>query len=314
MLEYAPHGEIDAAKKTTVPLISNSEVTDRIDVGDERTFNLMRVMITALPNLQQVVIDNLNDESKFSDGGSPFEDIAVDTAQYRTYNIDVISNFRKLKELSMHSRSLNGIYPVFFNFPLLESLVLHVCPNLKWDLRMLSGCPQLRKFWYSNWTTYNARFKTTGNLSHLRVLKNTLEELLLGTGCDHITGNIMDLADFPHLRWLDLCRTSVTGDIRDIGIDDFPSINFEFRLPSTVVGGSDNEFQCISDVPKFMQEILPLLQRNDLFLSYFSELRFVLLRVALATLKGFPGLVYSFSGSANSLLSNSYFPIYDRLR
>lgn len=34
----------------------------------------------------------------------------------------------------------------------------------------------------------------------------------------------MDLADFPHLKELGLEETGVTGDIRDIGDNDFSSL------------------------------------------------------------------------------------------
>ena len=73
----------------------------------------------------------------------------------------------------------------------------------------------------------------------------------------------MDLADFPRLNELDLKSTSVTGDIRQIGEDDFPSLA-TFLLPSTVIGGIDYEFQRISDVPDFMRSIHSLLRRPHL--------------------------------------------------
>ncbi len=56
----------------------------------------------------------------------------------------------------------------------------------------------------------------------------------------------MDLADFPHLKELDLLRTAVTGDIRDISEDDFSPLE-ELALPKGVYGGSGYEFQRISD-------------------------------------------------------------------
>ena len=252
----------DAARKAIVPLSD-------FKVEDVRSYNLMRVMITALPNLQQLSIDRLGFGTKFSDGANPYIVMAVDTARYHTYDINVISNFRKLKELSVSSSPLNGSYPAFFNFPLLQSLEISKCFYLKWDLSMLSGCPNLRKFTCSN--TYNARFQPTGDLSSLRILRNTLEVLKLRSGCTHIRGNIMDLADFPRLKELDLHGTSVPGDIRDIGSYDFPSIDTQLKLPRTVAGGDFHEFQRVSDVPKFMQAILPLLKREHIFNSCFRN-------------------------------------------
>ena len=82
----------------------------------------------------------------------------------------------------------------------------------------------------------------------------------------------MELADFPHLKELVFGGTVITGDISDIGIDDFPSIETKFILPYTVEGGYIYKFQRIRDVPKFMQAILPLLKHEHIFDWYFSEL------------------------------------------
>ena len=141
------------------------------------------------------------------------------------------------------------------------------CIDLKWDLSMLSGCPQLKSFRVFTW---HCPLKPTGELNDLRVLRNTLEVLVL-SACHEVRGNFMDLADFPRLRWLDLLCTSIVGDIRDIGRDDFLSIETRFLLPRTVVGGRGYEFQRISDVPSFMESIHPLLKRKHIFDSYFYQ-------------------------------------------
>jgi len=60
---------------------------------------------------------------------------------------------------------------------------------------------------------------------------------------------------------LHLRRTKVTGDIRDIGEDDFPALE-SLDLPYTVHGCVYHTFQLMSDVPSFMHAIHLLLQRN----------------------------------------------------
>ena len=64
----------------------------------------------------------------------------------------------------------------------------------------------------------------------------------------------MDLADFPHLKELDLLRTAVTGDIRDIGENDFSSLK-ELTLPKGVYGGNKYELQRISDVTELVRAV-----------------------------------------------------------
>ena len=71
----------------------------------------------------------------------------------------------------------------------------------------------------------------------------------------------MDLATFPRLKELNLFKTAVTGDIRDIGNRDFPALE-RLKLPHTVHGGSWYMFQQIAEVPTYMHAIHFLLQRN----------------------------------------------------
>eukprot|EP00985_Skeletonema_marinoi_P004349 scaffold1903_cov126-Skeletonema_marinoi.AAC.1 len=102
----------------------------------------------------------------------------------------------------------------------------------------------------------------TGNLSSLRVLKDTLEKVEIEK-CHQVVGNFMDLADFPQLKVLNLNSTSVTGDIRDIGANDFTALT-KLTLPRTVYGGNRHEFQSIAEVPVFMAQIYPLAKRFSL--------------------------------------------------
>ena len=237
----------DAAKKTLVP-------PSDFQVRNVRSYNALRVMSSALTNMQQLSICGLGASHKYSDGEDPVQKQAALTANYTLHDLNIISNFRKLRILNVHSVSLNGRYPTLFDFPHLQKLELFDCCNLKWDLDMLSACPLLREL-----RLLNLRQNSTGNLNSLRVLKNTLEEVLIRR-CLNIRGNFMELADFPRLRNLDVSHTPVTGDIRHIQEDDFSAAK-RVVLPDTVIGGLEYQFQSISDVPSFMHTIHPLLKR-----------------------------------------------------
>jgi hypothetical protein len=229
-----------AVKMTIVPTSIN--FFNDFRVNDLKSYNAMRVMTRAMPNLQQIAICGLwQYEHKWSDGEDPDEGLAARYAHYTTHDIGIISNFRKLRRLQIdHDRTkLNGSYPFFFNFPLLQELIIQGCDYLKWDLDMLAGLPLLKEL------VCIGNDGLTGNISSLRVLKDTLEKVYLMC-CDNVEGNFMDLADFPHLKELDLDCTAVTGDIRDIGENDFSSLEC-LRLPKTVYGGNYYEFQHISD-------------------------------------------------------------------
>jgi hypothetical protein len=242
----------DAAKKTPVPL------TDFLLVNDVRPYNAMRVMSTALPTFQKIVLRNLRrrqifsdgeelDEEwaaqtadsitleikhKYNDGEDPDERLAQRTADWSTLDINIISNFRKLRILQIYNASLNGIYPSLFNFPLLQKLRIWHCTSLKWDLEMLEGLPSLKELHFVN----NPRL--SGNINSLRVLKDTLEKMEI-TACRLVEGNFMDLADFPSLKKLDLSDTAVTGDIRDIRGHDFSAV-VSLSLPKGVHGGIES--------------------------------------------------------------------------
>ena len=96
----------------------------------------------------------------------------------------------------------------------------------------------------------------TGSIHSLKVLKDTLETLVL-VECESVEGNLMDLADFPHLEELNLQGTAVTGDIRDISNNDFPALE-KLHLPACVYGGSGHEIERISDAPDLVRAVYHL--------------------------------------------------------
>jgi hypothetical protein len=246
----------EAVKKTIVPFVQTKDVhTARASsgyfiVGNMKEYNAMNVMTRAMPNLQQIRIGdayNLRDENKYNDGEDPDEEEAARTADHTSHDITIISNFGKLRILELYRADLNGRYPFIFNFPLLQKLSLNYCYRLKWDLEMLAGLPSLKELdCYSN-------DATTGNINSLRVLKDKLEKVRIGC-CKNVEGNFMDLADFTFLKKLELFDTAVTGDIRDIGRNDFLSLELLW-LPKGVYGGDENEFQRIADGPDVVRAV-----------------------------------------------------------
>ncbi len=237
----------EAAKKTIVPTSNNFNY---FRVNNLKSCNAMRVMTTELPNLQQIAICGLWEyEHKWSDGEDPNEGLAARTAHYTTHDIGIISNFRKLRRLEIDhdSTKLNGRYPVLINFPLLQELKINDCDNLKLDLEMLTGLPLLKEL------VCIGNDGLTGNISSLRVLKDTLETVWI-CFCKNVEGNFMDLADFPHLKQLDLEGTAVTGDIQDICVNDFSSLA-ELALPKEVYGGHWYELHRISDAPDLIRSV-----------------------------------------------------------
>ncbi|CAJ1935191.1 unnamed protein product [Cylindrotheca closterium] len=132
-------------------------------------------------------------------------------------DLSVVSRFRDLRELSLEGLSLDGTYGFLFNFPQLESLILSNTGLLRWDFSMLSGLPKLKRLECMNNT------KLTGDLEGLQVVGQTLVEVNL-CGCGNVEGSIMSLSKFPHLEELSLLRTKITGDIRDIGDNDFVAL------------------------------------------------------------------------------------------
>jgi hypothetical protein len=230
------------AAKETVP-------STGIIVKNVTDYNAMRVMTKVLPNLQQITIGCLESGHKWSDGEDPDEEQAAETAT--THDIGIISNFRKLRDLKISTGELlNGRYPIIFNFPLLQKLDL-TCSRLKWDLEMLVGLPLLKEL--GCWENHCM----TGNVNSLRVLKDTLETVAI-VCCEEVEGDLMKMADFPHLKELTLIGTALTGDIRDIGGNDFSSLE-QLTLPSCATG---HEFQRIFDAPDLMRAVYLLRKQH----------------------------------------------------
>ena len=214
-----------------------------------RSYNAMRALSTALPNLQKMSL--LKGRHTYSNG----EDPDRSRGAYGTaLDVNIISNFRKLREMSICEAPLNGRYPVLFDFPLLRVLRIYECRHLKFDLEMLEGLPSLKELYCAHTPHLN------GSVNSLRVLRDSLERVEI-FGSPNITGNFMDLADFPRLRELDLIDTGVTGVIRDISGSDFPALA-RINLPNTVAGGPGYEFRRIEVVPSFMHAIHLLMQRK----------------------------------------------------
>jgi hypothetical protein len=200
----------EAVKMTIVPLNTN------FYVDSMRSYNAMNLMTTEMPNLQQIYLDSLAQDGlgrrrlhKWSDGEDPDEEEAERYTDWTPHDIEIISNFRKLRYLTIDGAGLNGRYPFLFNsFPLLQKLYIRYNPNLKWDLDMLAGLPLLKEF------DSDHNCGLTGDVNSLRLLKDTLEKVRI-VFSQSVEGNLMDLADFPNLKRLDLEETAVTGDIRD---------------------------------------------------------------------------------------------------
>ncbi len=186
----------EAVKMTTIPL------TD-FRVRGMNKYNALAVMTEVMPNLQQLELRNLDEGHKYGDGEDPNEEEAAKIADYTTHGVGIISAFRKLRilRISLIGAELNGRYSFLFNsFPLLQKLSIKHCHFLKWDLEMLAGLPMLKELFC------NVNQCLTGNINSLRVLKDTLEKVEI-LHSSRVVGNFMDLADFPHLKKLDLIET-----------------------------------------------------------------------------------------------------------
>lgn len=253
----------DAVKKTSEAIVANQY--NYFKANSIMNYNALAVMAEAMPGLQQVSLESSKygeEDFKFNDGEDP-EEVAR-TAEYTTLNIvDVLTsaNFPNLHALYIDSNApLNGKYPSLFNFSNLEKLTISRCNTIKFGFDMLAGLPSLKEFE----CVHNKL--ATGNLKDLSVCKNTLERIEIVCSDDApIGGNFMDLADFPNLKSLSLRQTKVTGQLRDIGDNDFPVIEV-LKLPSTVVGGDRYEIQRVAQAKELINDLLPLRRkRPELF-------------------------------------------------
>eukprot|EP00984_Skeletonema_dohrnii_P010773 scaffold4233_cov142-Skeletonema_dohrnii-CCMP3373.AAC.16 len=240
-------------------------------VYNQAKYNCMAAMTSALPGVQHISLRSLgwNRDIKYIDGEDPDEQRAARTVNWTTLDIGIISSFRRLRSLKIDENApLNGRYNFLFNFPLLKILriggasITRNVNYLKWDLGMLSGVPLLEVFS----CTDEFGGCLTGNINSLRVLKDTLEEVYMHD-CHEIQGNFMDLADFPRLKELDLDETAVTGDVREIGEQDFLALE-TLVLPDGVYGGKGYEFQNISDAADVAKAVYSIKkQRPSLLLD-----------------------------------------------
>ena len=74
------------------------------------------------------------------------------------------------------------------------------------------------------------------------------------------------------LKALDLNKTAVTGDIREISKDDFLELE-EIVLPSGACGGTGYEFQRISDAPDVINSLYSIKnQRPTLLNNWYGKL------------------------------------------
>lgn len=251
----------EAAKTTIVPMAEAEFVVDSMS-----KYDAMSAMTTALPLLQQISIRYLREERhEHRDGDEPCDRRTARTAGFTTHDIETLSTFKLLKSLEICCRPLSGRYPFIFNFPLLNRLNISGCCHLTWDLEMLAGLPQLKELYC------DGNVCLTGNIKSLRVLKDTLEMLDI-SNCPHVDGDFMDLADFPHLRCLDLSNTSVTGDIRHIDEQSFPTLEL-LLLPSGVYGGRGYEFQHISDAHNVVMAVYHIhKQRPSILKDWYGKL------------------------------------------
>ena len=267
----------EAAKKTVVPMTE-------FKVDSVSKYHAMRAMTTVLPNLQQIALGYLGDNHKYVDGEDPdhFMEMWGEQPEDCTiHDIEPLSHFRKLCSLEIgisheddsQCAPLSGRYPLLLNnFPLLQKLsigpaekdgVLIAPCTIRWNLEVLQGMPLLRELYC------NGNRHLSGNTKSLRVLKGTLEKVVItncGVNCflfdvpETFEGDFMELADFPFLRVMKFTSTAVTGDIRKVGGSDFPAIE-EIDLPEGVRGGNGYKFQRISDVPEIMYAVYRLMKR-----------------------------------------------------
>lgn len=163
--------------------------------------------------------------------------------------------FPELRHLTLSGTTLSGSHPSIFQFRNLISLDVRRNNEMEWDLESLSGLPNLQKL------QANSNLSMTGNLQSLRVLKNTLVSLSVEM-CPNVTGNLMVLADFPYLQRIGIRCTNITGDIREIGSNDFVSIS-ELFLGDGIYGNVS--FDHIDDVPGIMKAKYNLMKRPTIF-------------------------------------------------
>jgi hypothetical protein len=138
----------------------------------------MEAMTKALPNMQQITIDNLRFGQKYVDGEDPNEDRVKYTDDLITQDITIFTSFTKLRIL-VYDAPLNGRYAFLFKLPLLQKLTIVACDDLKWDLDMLGGLPSLKEL----------HCESSGVLGNM---KDFREEVFKRYNCLRIEGDFMN--------------------------------------------------------------------------------------------------------------------------
>lgn len=211
----------------------------------------------ALPSVRSFRIDfgtSRTREFEIQDGDEAEPTLQFAMADYTPppeVDLEPIRRFAGLRHLALRQTRLNGKYPYIFQFKNLVSLDLLWNTRLKWDLELLAGLPNLQRLCCPQ------NHSLTGDLSSVRVLRGTLTELKL-LYCHNVTGELHDVYDLPLLETLDVSGTSVVGDIRTIGPDDFPVLK-KLGLGDGVYGGG--KMQRINEASSLMEARYQLMKR-----------------------------------------------------
>lgn len=210
-------------------------------------------MANALPNLQQICFFNLPNINNGEDPEYGQDDHRIGS-HLPAHQIDIISAYKNLTSLTLGNISLNGCYPGLFRFPLLKKLHIYDVERLKLNLEEISNCTLLEEIFFM------ALGHLSGDVKSLRFAKNTLQIIHIQS-CSGMSGNFMDLGDFPKLEWLCLDDTSVSGDWRKLKGHHFPALN-QISLPIGVYGSCMRAFDHVEDAPEVMNVICALIKRN----------------------------------------------------
>jgi hypothetical protein len=241
ILTFLPWTQVVMTRSVCWQWLEASRVTPvrEIVVAKHKTAIALGILSTTLPALLGLTID-------FSQRVS--EKFIVDDEM-----LENARGFRNLRSLALCQTSLQWSAPKIMQFQHLESLDLFRSSELHWDLSDLASLPKLRNLDCSH------NRKLLGNIRSLQILSETLKKCVLA-GCVNITGDLQDVASLRVLEVFIIRDTHITGDIRNIGPDDFPSIQ-TFDLNDTIYGG--NVVNRIGDAPGVMEARHVFLMRRS---------------------------------------------------
>jgi hypothetical protein len=186
-------------------------------------------LATAMPWLQKLKFES----------GPPDDTLHVDDEM-----LALARGFRQLTSLVMTRTALRTcVPPHIMQLHHLETIDLTHAKLLVWDLADLSVIPRLKNL------VCPLNKGLSGDISCLQSLSQTLVQLDL-FGCSRVVGYLHSLALFPRLESLELYGTRVTGDVRKIGLTDFPCLK-DIRLGGHVYGG--RSVKCIVEAPEIME-------------------------------------------------------------